>query len=268
METSNGSVVGTDVVVTGDGQKATIHAGRRARVQITDTYNATPIPPPGPGGSLLITKTIAGPRAGDQGPVTIHTVCNGTALADFVIAAGTPAGSVSHIFDGIPAGSVCAVTETLDGSTATVIANVSGNGQSVMVPAGEVVPVSLMDVYDEGSPAADASGTLTVIKHIAGPGARRHGRIAILVACGGPLNTFSFIIPAHTGPGSVMRHFDNIPAGSRCKVTETADGETNTVAVAARGGRTVTLPATGTVTVHLTDRFTPIVKAVAPTFTG
>ena len=86
------------------------------------------IPPAGPGpltsltptapapGSLLVTKTIAGPLAGHQGPVTIHVVCNGTALSpDFVIAAGTPAGNVSHSFDGIPAGSACTVTETADG---------------------------------------------------------------------------------------------------------------------------------------------------------
>ena len=54
-------------------------------------------------------------------------VCNGIALSpDFVIAAGTPAGNVSQSFDGIPAGSVCTVTETADGATATVTATVSG----------------------------------------------------------------------------------------------------------------------------------------------
>ena len=34
-------------------------------------------PPPAPS---LVTKTIAGPRAGHQGPVTIHVVCDGIAL--------------------------------------------------------------------------------------------------------------------------------------------------------------------------------------------
>ena len=78
-------------------------------------------------GSLLVTKTIAGPLAGQQGPITIHVVCNGTALSpDFVIGAGSAAGSVSHSFDGIPAGSVCTVTETADGGTTTVLAIVVG----------------------------------------------------------------------------------------------------------------------------------------------
>ena len=96
---------------------------------------------------------------------------------------------------------------------------------------------------------------MTVIKHIAGPAARHHGRIAILVACGGPVSDFTLIIPARTAPGFVSRHFDNIPAGSGCGVRETADGHTNTVAVIASRSHTVTAPATGTVTVRLTDSF-------------
>ena len=40
-------------------------------------------------GSLVVQKTIAGPAAGSQGQVTIHTVCGGTALTpDFVVASG------------------------------------------------------------------------------------------------------------------------------------------------------------------------------------
>ncbi len=109
IETSNGSVAGTDVVVTGDGQEVTIPAGGRDNVHITDTYNAAPPPVPG-SGSLLVTKTIAGPLAGHQGPVTIHVVCNGTALApDLVIPLRSPAGSVSQSFDDIPPWSVCTV---------------------------------------------------------------------------------------------------------------------------------------------------------------
>ena len=33
-----------------------------------------------PVGSLVVQKTIAGPAAGSQGQVTIHTVCDGTAV--------------------------------------------------------------------------------------------------------------------------------------------------------------------------------------------
>ncbi|MGO9820087.1 MAG: DUF5979 domain-containing protein [Solirubrobacteraceae bacterium] len=70
-------------------------------------------------------------------------------------------------------------------------------------------------------------------KTIAGPAARQHGRISILVDCGSPLYTYAFLIPAHTGPGSVSQYYPGLPAGSRCTVTETTDGHAPTVAVAA-----------------------------------
>ena len=137
----NGATSAVSAVVIGSSHTVTIPPAGVG--PLTSRIPTAPAP-----GSLLVTKTIAGPRAGHQGPVTIHVVCNGTALSpDFVIASGAPAGSVSHSFDGIPAGSVCTVTETADGATATVTATVAGNGQTVTVPAGKVVPVNVMDVY-------------------------------------------------------------------------------------------------------------------------
>ena len=57
-ETSNGSLVGTAVVVTGDGQQVTIPSGGSDTVDITNTYHHI--------GSLLVRKTIAGPGAGSK----------------------------------------------------------------------------------------------------------------------------------------------------------------------------------------------------------
>ncbi len=241
-ETIDGHTSAVSVTVIGNPHTVMIPPGGSGAAQITDTYGPAP-------GSLLVTKTIAGPFAGHQGPVTIHVVCNGVALSpDFVIAPGTAAGSVSHSFDGIPAGSVCTITETADGATATVTATVSGSGGEVTVPAGKVVPVNLMDVYE------GALGALKVTKTIAGPAARRHGRIAILVACGGPLHAYAFDIRAHV-TGSVSRHFNGIPAGSRCTVSETANGHTHQVRVRASKSRKVTIRANGKATAHLTDTF-------------
>jgi hypothetical protein len=229
----------------------------------SDAAGNLPISKPG---SLLVTKTIAGPLAGHQGPVTIHVACNGSAPSpDFVIGSRTRAGSVSHSFDGIPAGSVCNVTETADGATATVTATVAGNGHNVTVPAGKVVPVNLMDVY-QGSP-----GFLKVIKTIAGPAARQHGRVAILVACGGPVRVFAFLIPRRTRAGSVSRYFPGLRAGSRCIVAEVAIGRTRTVTVVAIGRRKrVTIRANRSATAHLTDTFItrPRPKPHPPRVTG
>jgi hypothetical protein len=262
-ETADGHTSTVPVVVDGSGQTASVPAGHVVEVDISDSYGVGAVgaaSEPASGGSLLISKTTAGPLAGRQGPVTIHVACNGTAVSsDFVIPAKTRAGRVSQSVDGIPAGSVCTVTETADRTTAAVRVQVIGNRRTVTVPAGMVVPVNLVNVYRA------TSGVLTVTKTIGGPAARRHGRIAILVACGGPLRTFAIHIQAHTVAGSVSRRFADVRARSRCVVTETVDGHTRGVIVAARSRRTVIIRPNGSVTAHLVDWF---YVAAVPRFTG
>jgi TQXA domain-containing protein len=264
-ETADGATSAVSVDVSGSPDTVQIAPGGSGAATITDTYGALP-------GSLLITKIIAGSAAGSQGPVTIHAVCNGVALSpDLVIAAGAGAGSRSQSFDGIPAGSLCTVTESADGGTATVTATVSGDGQSVTVPAGKVASAELVDAYESTPGVAPdvptgQSGFLRVTKTIAGPAAGQQGRIAILVACGGPLHTYAFIIPAHTRAGSASRVFPNLPVGSRCTVSEAADGHTSTVRVVASGAKKATISASGGRFVHLTDTFS--VRAPLPAVTG
>jgi hypothetical protein len=266
-ETADGSSSAVPVTATGSPQTITIPPGGSGAAHVVDHYGAAP-------GSLPITKTIAGALAGHQGPLTIHVACNGGALShDFVIAASTPAGTVSKSLDGIPAGSVCTVTETADGGTPTITATVAGDDQTVTVPAGSVVPVGLTDVYQLPTPAFQGlfqrlGAGLKVTKTITGPAARQHGPIAILVACGGPLHAFAFRIPAHTGPGSVSRVYSGLRPGSRCTVTETADGHTPTLAVVSPARRkTVTVRAGHTATVRLTDSFSSTATA-APITAG
>jgi hypothetical protein len=254
-ETANGSTSTVSAVVSGSPQTATIEPGGSGAAHITDTYGPAP-------GSLLVTKTIAGERAGQQGPVTLHVVCNGTALSpDFVLPAGTPAGSVSQSYDGIPAGSVCTVTETADGATGTITAIVAGSGQTATVAAGKVVPVNLTDVYElMPAPAPDVptttDGFLRVTKTITGPAAGKQGRIAILVTCAGAGHDYAFLIPAHHRAGSVSRVFANLPAGTRCTVTETQNGKTSAVTATSSGKSTkVTIPPNRGVTVNRTDTF-------------
>ena len=125
-ETSNGSAVGTNVVVIGAGQEATIPPGGSETVKVKDFYYHV--------GSLLVRKTIAGPAAGQQGEITIHSECDGKALTpDFVIPAGTPASDQTMQYDNIRVPATCTVTETVDGHTSTVSVDVVGSGQTVSV---------------------------------------------------------------------------------------------------------------------------------------
>ena len=114
-ETADGHTSTVSVVVEGSGQTVSVPPGEIVEADISDTYGLVP-------GQLEVTKTIAGPLAGQQGMVVIHTVCNGTALTpDFVIPAGAPAGVQSQIYSPIPTPASCVVTETADGHTSAVV---------------------------------------------------------------------------------------------------------------------------------------------------
>jgi TQXA domain-containing protein len=244
-ETTAGATSTVSAVVSGSPQTTTIPPGGTGAAVITDTYGNVP-------GSLLVTKNIGGPLAGHQGPVRIHVVCNGIPQTpDFVIGARARAGSVSHNFNGIPAGSTCNVSEIAVGATSTVSATVVGGVHSVPVSAGKVVPVSLIDLY-EATP-----GLLRVIKTVAGSDARLHGRITILVSCGGPGNQFVFTIAAHTAAGSVSRYFGGLRAGARCTASEVAVGRAGGLIVIASGSRTVTIRPSALAIARLKDTFIP-----------
>ncbi len=193
---------------------------------------------------------------------------------DFVIPAGTAAGSVSHRFD-VPAGAVCTVAELADGGSGAVPTTVAGSGQTVVVGGGTVVPVVVANLYGGLAEVIAAGytsgyraavGHLRVIKRIAGPAAGRQGQVTIKVSCGGPLHAYVFRIPARTRARTVSRAFAELSPGDRCIVTETRTGATRSVrAVTTRTRRTVTIPSRGGVTVALRDSFFPRRRAVAVT---
>lgn len=248
--------------VTGNHKLVRIPAGHTASAALIDHYHFVP-------GSLLVSKTITGPAAGDQDKVVIHTVCNGKAVSpDFVIAAGTAASTTSHTYAGIPAGSVCTVTETVNGHTSTVTVAVTGSGQRVAVPAGGTARARITDRYGH------VPGSLVVNKTITGPAAGKQHAVAIGVSCTlNAVTTFTgtFTIAAGSAPGSYFKTFVGIPAGSVCIVTETADGSTATVLVSTTGSpQTVTIPAGGGATADLTDtyRFAPATLTVDKIVTG
>ena len=150
-----------------------VGAGEIVHAGISDTYGLVP-------GQLEVTKTITGPAAGSQGQVVIHTVCNGTALPDFVIAAGTPAGDESRIYSDIPTPADCVVTETADGRTSTVSVVVTGSPQTpATIPGGAAGAAHISDTY------SFTFGSLLVRKTITGPGAGQQGAITIHTECDG-----------------------------------------------------------------------------------
>ena len=221
-ETSDGSSSTVNVTTTITGSPVTIAADGTGTVDVTDTYTFVP-------GSLTVTKTIAGPSAGEQGPVTIHVDCGVDVLVtDFTIPAGTTSPD-PVTFDDIPAGTVCTVTETADGSTSTVAVTTTGSPQDVTIPAGDTAAAEITDTY------APAPGALTVTKTIAGPAAGSQAAVTIHAVCDGTALTPDFVIDAGTAAGTTSHTYQDVPAGATCTVTETVDGSSSTVRCHHRG---------------------------------
>ena len=245
-ETADGSSPAVSVTTVGGVQDVTIPVGGSATADITDTYELQP-------GQLTVTKTIAGPGAGQQGEVEIRVFCDGVGQLQpaFVVPAGTPAGSTSQTFTGIPGDTTCTVVEGEDGGDSVVVPDVDGGLQRVAVPAGGTATAQVTDTY------ALQPGSLAVRKVIGGEAAPLRGEITIEVACDDGVTRDPFVIPRARGrSGDVVKVYSEIPAGTTCTVTETADGSTRTATVVVEGsGQQATIPAGGAVTADLTDTF-------------
>jgi hypothetical protein len=218
-------------------------------VEITDTYTHAP-------GELIVTKTITGAAAGQQGAIVISVTCGGHALPDFTIAAGAPAGSTSHTYTNIPAHTVCMVIETINGHTSEVSVAVTGGGQ-VTVPRAGTATMGLTDTVTHDP------RTLVVNKTMTGSAAGHQGAITIQVECNGT-RLPDFTIPAGAAAGTVSHTYSGLPAGATCTVTETGNGHTSTVRVATTGNHQhVTLPAGGG-TADLVDTYTRVHRPPPP----
>jgi TQXA domain-containing protein len=251
------------VTVTSTAQPVTIPANGTATITITDAYD---VPAPG---SLIVHKTIGGEGAGKQGPVTIHVVCDETPdklTPDWVIPAGSPAGTLSKTYENIPAGAVCTVTEIANGTNSSVTVQTSGSPATKTVLTGSSPTAELNDEYSL------LPGSLQVQKSITGAAAGRQGAITIAVDCGdnGPVLA-DWVIPAGTKPGTVSKTYGDIPAGTVCTVTETGKGDIRTVNVTVTGGaEPATIPPGGTATVDLSDLYSDVPGSlvVKKTITG
>ena len=214
---------------------------------VTDTYDLA-------AGSLVVTKTITGTAAGQQGDVVINVSCGNGLNQDITIPAGTTT-DTTQTFDGLPAGTECTITETADGATGVTTVSTVGAPDQVSIPAGDAAAVQVTNTYQP------APGSLVVTKTITGTAAGQQGDVVINVSCGNGLNQ-DITIPAGTTTDTTQT-FDGLPAGTECTITETADGVTvGTTVSTVIGADPVTIPAGTRVHVLLINTYSP-----APTVT-
>ncbi|MFF3039803.1 thioester domain-containing protein [Arthrobacter citreus] len=95
---------------------------------VTNTVDLNP-------GSLLVTKTITGTGAGLQDDIVIHVQC-GEGIVDevFVLAAGTTAGEYTQLYEGIPAGTLCNISEPTSGANEDVTVESTFTGEVAILP--------------------------------------------------------------------------------------------------------------------------------------
>ena len=222
---------------------------------IVNTYESAP-------GSLVVTKTIAGSAAGEQGEVVLHVSCDNGLEQDITIPAGAT-GDTSTTIDDLPAGTTCTVTETANGSSSTVTVTVDTEGSPATIPAGDDTVVLLTNTYES------APGSLVVTKTIAGSAAGEQGEVVLHVSCDNGLEQDITIPAGATGDTSTT--IDDLPAGTTCTVTETANGSSSTVTVTVdTEGSPATIPAGDDTVVLLTNTYesAPGSLVVTKTITG
>ncbi|MCQ1958120.1 thioester domain-containing protein [Arthrobacter sp. zg-Y826] len=130
----------TEVTVTPTfSDPVTITEGENV-LAVTNTVEFNP-------GSLVVAKTISGSGTGLQEEVVLHIQC-GDGLIDeiFVIPEGTSADTFTQRYDGIPAGTVCRVTEPASGANEDVTVESSGAAEVTILP-GQSQTVGVVNEY-------------------------------------------------------------------------------------------------------------------------
>ena len=237
-EPTNGSST-TVAVTTGLPDPVTITAGTTAAATVTDTYTFVP-------GTLVVRKSIAGEAAGAQGEIVISVVCTSggdTVLNETITIPANATDVEPTEYGNLPAGASCTVTEPTTGETASVAVETTGTG-TVTVPGAGSIEAAVTNTY------TFKPGVLAVRKLIDGAAAGQQGAVTLQVVCtagGTTVLNETITIPAgatETDP----TEFEGIAAGAGCAVTETANGASTAVGVV-----TVSVPATGTVTIPAGD---------------
>ena len=217
-----------------------------AAVTVTNTVSYNP-------GSLTVTKVLTGPAAGLQGNITVTVSCEAAGIEEtFTIPAGSAAGEYGGTITDIPAGTACAVTEPSSGGTELVTVVTGLPAVVTIQPGGTSAAVVSNDV-------SYTYGTLVLTKTITGPGAGLQGAVTILVTCG---DSFAqeITIPAGTTAGDQVATFDRVPAGSSCVVTETVNGENESVTVDSVLPGAVTVLGGSTATADVTNAYAVLGK--------
>jgi hypothetical protein len=199
-------------------------------------------------GSLIVTKTIAGPAAGQQGAVNWTIDCGSNATVTLP-ANATGTTTVVNL-PKVTAGAKCTVTETDAGtgallSVATTVgingaAATAANTATGTIVVNQTTTIAFTNTYDR------LTGSLQIEKITTGAGAGSQAAMTFTAACGGR-SYGPFNLPSgytSTYPVAPVTAITGLPAGVTCTVTETntgaATGQSVTTTVSVNGSAAAT----------------------------
>ncbi len=166
-DTQSGSTTTVEVVTDGPAE-VTIEPGETATATLTNTATFRP-------GSLEVAKVITGPAAGLQGVIEVSIDCGDALQETLTIPAGSAAGDYREVFEEIPAGTTCTVSETLTGANSLVTVASDGPVAVTIAPVevseavltNTVTGVGVLDIPVVGALAV--TGLLAVNSPVAFP---------------------------------------------------------------------------------------------------
>lgn len=124
-------------------------------------------------GTLTITKAVAGTSAGQQSAATLHVSCTNGLEQDIAVPAGLTQPLVTTIED-IPVGTVCTVTEPVDGSRGTILVTPSGLGEVTIAEDANALTVTntvTLELAPTGGSLPWQAGLTAIVLLLLGGGA-------------------------------------------------------------------------------------------------
>ncbi|WP_435737178.1 DUF5979 domain-containing protein [Cellulosimicrobium sp. PMB13] len=210
-------------------------------VVVTNTYDV---------GAIEVTKVVDGEGADafGAGPFTVSAACTFQGQ-DVEVPGGADrqiTGGEVAVFDGLPIGAECAVTETATGgASSSSVSAVEGGEPGVVTIAADPAAVTVTNTFDVGQ--------VVVTKELDGPGAAEHegDEFVVTLACTWDVDGVETDVVLPGGAERTLSAADDwtavyeVPQGATCTVAETDSGDAESVAIVVEGAEVTTDPADG-----------------------
>jgi hypothetical protein len=224
-------------------EQVTVGSGDTVEVTATNTFDL---------GAVAVDKEVAGEGADLYGAGPFEVVLTCDLDGEPVSVPGGESRSVvpgePAVYDGLPVGADCVVTETATGGATSTTVSPGGDGAAgaVLVPAGDPAGLVVTNTFDVAE--------VRVVKTLSGPDAADHQDdvFTVALACTRDVDGTEQDVEIPGGPTRTLSAgdawtavYEDLPQGATCQVTETDAGSADSVTIVVDGTTTEGDPAAG-----------------------